>query len=50
MVTILDQASDNNAEIMDAESILFYTLLVLPENQKMVHTTAGYMVLLRLYF
>jgi acetyl-CoA synthetase len=31
----LDAASDNNAEIMDAEDpCLFYTLLVQPENQR----------------
>jgi acetyl-CoA synthetase len=43
---LLDQASDNNvAEIMDAEDpLLFYIRLVLLVNQRMVHTTAGYMV------
>jgi acetyl-CoA synthetase len=43
--TFLDQASDNNvAEIMDEDPLLFYIRLVLLVNQRMVHTTAGYMV------
>jgi acetyl-CoA synthetase len=42
----LDEASDNTAEIMDAEDPLFilYTSGSTGKPKGMVHTTAGYMV------
>jgi acetyl-CoA synthetase len=50
--TSLEEALDNNvAEIMDAEDPLFilYTSGSTGKPKGMVHTTAGYMVLYRIY-